>query len=347
VGLFNVLDTTARCARCGAPAGRIQFRYGLTWQLEYSLGDRVRWGGGRSDVGEPGHGRVVVVGIGEGCAACGNDDERYFDIEVRDDVFVSARPASGEYGLGEVYFVVVERLSTGVTVEPFERLLAGLKRNVPASDLEIAAFERGFGHRLPEDYRAFLRLANGAEGFVGDAYVALYELDHILERHRMSDESEYLVFGSNGGGEAFAFDCSRTRPPVVLMPFIGGSEHISYREWTFTQFMESLMDIGTSVMISGALHEFAPVPQFFGAYFHQDWMLDDPDDDAVIARYVRDAGNADRARELAVAIDELVAAIADDGALARLLYGKLGCSYLTNNARAWMRDVARRLRELS
>jgi hypothetical protein len=231
-----------------------------------------------------------------------------------------------------------------VAIEPFGRLLASLKQNEPASDLAIASFERAFGRRLPDDYREFVRFANGAEGFVGDSYVMFYDLDHVLERHRLSDESAHLAIGSNGGGEAFAFDYNHAPPSVVLMPFIGGSDHISYRDRTFTRFAEALLDVGTSVMISGVLRDFAPVPQFFGAYFHQDWMLDEPDDDAVVARYVRDTASSDNVRELANAIDELVAAIPDDRALERVVVGKLGCSYVTDNRRAWMRDVARRLR---
>jgi hypothetical protein len=234
--------------------------------------------------------------------------------------------------------------AAGVTGEPFEHLLASLQRKEPASDLAIASFERAFGRRLPDDYRAFLRLANGAEGFVGD-YVAFYDLEHVLERHRMADESEYLVFGSDGGGEAFAFDYNDAPPSVVLMPFIGASDHISYRDRTFTRFTQALLDIGTSLMICGVLHELAPVPQFFGGYFHQDWMLDDPDDDAVIARYVRDSDGPDGVGKLADAIDELVAEIPDDGALESVLVGKLGCFHVTDNPRAWMRDVARRLRQ--
>ena len=90
------------------PTTRVQFRYGLVWQLEYSLGDRLRWDGGNADVGEPGHRRVIVVGLVEICRSCGTPDERYYDIEARVDVLVSAKPASGEYGLGTVDYVVLE-----------------------------------------------------------------------------------------------------------------------------------------------------------------------------------------------------------------------------------------------
>ena len=64
MGAFNEVEGDAVCSHCGLNARFVvQFKYGDTWQLEYRLGDKLRWGG--NDEGEPGLPRVVVEGIGE------------------------------------------------------------------------------------------------------------------------------------------------------------------------------------------------------------------------------------------------------------------------------------------
>jgi hypothetical protein len=47
--------------------------------------------------------------------------------------------------------------------------------NSPATDSEIAAFEKEMHIIIPESYKAFLRLSNGAKIFGGDSY--LYSVD--------------------------------------------------------------------------------------------------------------------------------------------------------------------------
>jgi hypothetical protein len=89
---------------------------------------------------------------------------------------------------------------------------------------------------------------------------------------------------------------------------------------------------------------------FFGAYFHEDWTLDDETPDLVLERYIRDATPTETAR-VANAIDAFAAAIADDSKLDEALFKELGCYYLSSadrqSTRAWLEHVCATLRAAS
>lgn len=94
---------------------------------------------------------------------------------------------------------------------------------------------------LPQDYAEFLREHDGAEGFIGASYVRFYgrsgfvadnaspALDHLVG---------LVVFGTNGAGEAFAFDRSGQ---VVVIPWIGSRED-AIPQGSFADFIQRLHD---------------------------------------------------------------------------------------------------------
>ena len=44
-----VLPDEEKCPHCGAAIRRrVQFKYGDTWQHDYMIGDRIKWGGNDS-----------------------------------------------------------------------------------------------------------------------------------------------------------------------------------------------------------------------------------------------------------------------------------------------------------
>jgi len=54
MGAFNRLLTQVECSSCHQTARRrFQFKYGERWQYDYSIGDRLVWGGGDNDTGKP------------------------------------------------------------------------------------------------------------------------------------------------------------------------------------------------------------------------------------------------------------------------------------------------------
>ena len=65
---------------------------------------------------------------------------------------------------------------------------------------------------------------------------------------------------------------------------------------------------------------------FFGAYFHQDWSLDDPDWRSVVRRYRNDGGGSN-AKVVAKDIRALVAEAPSERALEQHLLYELGCYY--------------------
>jgi hypothetical protein len=93
--------------------------------------------------------------------------------------------------------------------------------NTPASTEALASLAKS----LPESYFAFLTRANGGEGFIGDRYVQLWRAEELAEMNRAYKTEEFFpnffFIGSNGGGEADAFDLSRIDAGVFEVPFIG------------------------------------------------------------------------------------------------------------------------------
>lgn len=91
--------------------------------------------------------------------------------------------------------------------------------------------------------------------------------------------------------------------------------------------------------------------QFFGAYFHEDWMLESPDPDSIITAYTTDFPNRSKLEQLAALIDEFVAAEPDDEQLDRALFVELGCYYDPRtsglSAGDWLQHVAGMFRAAS
>lgn len=106
-----------------------------------------------------------------------------------------------------------------------EGLLASFNGNPPASAASIQQFEMEAGIQLPGSYTAFLKQMDGGEGFVGPAYLILWRVCELVEMNKAYQVSDYapglFLFGSDGGGEAFAFDTRSNSLPIVSVPFVG------------------------------------------------------------------------------------------------------------------------------
>lgn len=86
MGAFNTLIANTTCPVCGTNANfELQFKFGNTWQYQYEIGERLRWGG--NDIGTPGYKQVLVEAIGGPCPHCGTGYID-FDIVVQSDVIV-------------------------------------------------------------------------------------------------------------------------------------------------------------------------------------------------------------------------------------------------------------------
>ncbi len=88
-------------------------------------------------------------------------------------------------------------------------IFGGADRKLGASEDDIRAAEQKLGCALPEDYKQFLRFTNGFEGFLNDAYLALWpteELVDLNERYRMKEHFPgATLVGSDGSNTGYFF----------------------------------------------------------------------------------------------------------------------------------------------
>ena len=125
--------------------------------------------------------------------------------------------------------------------------LADFSSNQPAEGNHFAEVEAHFRCRLPSQYRLFMSDRDGGEGFVGGQYLILWRASELLEFNREYEVEKYapglLLFGSNGGGEAFAFDTREVSVRIVMVPFIGMSlKDAAPVADSFENFLSSLAD---------------------------------------------------------------------------------------------------------
>jgi hypothetical protein len=120
----------------------------------------------------------------------------------------------------------------------YEQLRPELTLAAPANEDTVAGLRDELGRQMPDDYLAFLAAHDGAEGAIGEIAPAADvgrgadvcpEVDHLRD---------FVVFGSNGGGEVFAFDSDGR---AVVVPWIGGIED-AVPQGTFTDFLSRLVE---------------------------------------------------------------------------------------------------------
>jgi SMI1/KNR4 family protein SUKH-1 len=91
----------------------------------------------------------------------------------------------------------------------------------------------------------FWQRRNGGEGFIGQHYVMLWSVEDFIEMNTGTYFAEaapgLVVFGSDGGGEAFGFDTRSAPPPIVVAPYVGMEWVVAFRiAPTFDLFLQHL-----------------------------------------------------------------------------------------------------------
>lgn len=117
------------------------------------------------------------------------------------------------------------------------------KGGVSEEDIESA--EVALRWMLPLDYREFQMKNGGGEGFLGENFLILWGVNELAEFNRDYEVEEYapglIVFGSDGAGDAFAFDTRFGKFDVVRVPFIGmGLESAVPVADSFDKFMKKM-----------------------------------------------------------------------------------------------------------
>jgi hypothetical protein len=131
-----------------------------------------------------------------------------------------------------------------MTLVSSEKLFAKFDANPPASCDSVARCQSNLRFTLPADYIQFLEQMNGGEGFVGRNYLRAWPVGDLIQFNKdyFFEEAvpELFLFGSSGGGEAFAFDTRSSPPPIVAVPFIGSLEDAIMIAPNFNLFLQHL-----------------------------------------------------------------------------------------------------------
>lgn len=128
----------------------------------------------------------------------------------------------------------------------YESLLKDFEFGKEATQESISSVQDFAGKALPQDYVDFLISHNGGEGFLNDEYVIFWAVDELAQFNKDYEVTEYapgfFLFGSNGGGEAFAYNLRKLPPEIVMLPFIGMEpKHAKKLAATFKEFIRVLV----------------------------------------------------------------------------------------------------------
>lgn len=106
-----------------------------------------------------------------------------------------------------------------------EKLLEEFSTKEGAKESAITDAETALQCSLPLDYKEFLEKINGGEGFIGENYLILWTAEELAQFNRDYQVEDYapglILFGSDGGGEGYAFDTRIAPMSIVQVPFIG------------------------------------------------------------------------------------------------------------------------------
>jgi len=103
---------------------------------------------------------------------------------------------------------------------------------------------------VPADFTAALTEYGGREGFLGQCYLRLYRLAELLSVNEAFAVPRYapglLIFGSDGAGEAYAFELGTGR--ILMVPFVPlGMDDAQVVGNDFIHFVGRLADSGTTL----------------------------------------------------------------------------------------------------
>lgn len=130
--------------------------------------------------------------------------------------------------------------------DAIKTLLAQMKQNPGASEVSLHSLIKNSWVALPEWYLNLLRISNGAEGLVGNSYLGLWPAEEIIDINNNYCSREFhpgmLLFGSNMGGVAYAFDGREGKASIVEVPFDSiDPDDMIHRGDTVDDFLEFLI----------------------------------------------------------------------------------------------------------
>jgi hypothetical protein len=125
------------------------------------------------------------------------------------------------------------------------------------------------GIELPAEYWDLMQFTNGCEGFLGGKYLRFYPAQQLIPLNTAFCTEEFIpgrfIFGSNGGGEAWAFDLQVRSALVVKLPFIPMHDQYSESFGGVEEFVRRLAGTPTNQqtvnldLIGKEIHQIQPV----------------------------------------------------------------------------------------
>lgn len=128
----------------------------------------------------------------------------------------------------------------------YSNLLDKIELNPPCLSEDIKEVERSLGFTFPKEYLYFLLKSNGGEGWIGEnSYLLLWKVDEIVSLNKAYEVNEFapglILFGTDGGLDAYAFDTRDEITLIVEIPFIGMDlREVKNCGNTFEEFLEYL-----------------------------------------------------------------------------------------------------------
>ncbi|WP_271754793.1 SMI1/KNR4 family protein [Cohnella sp. JJ-181] len=128
------------------------------------------------------------------------------------------------------------------------KFLNGLELRSQTNINLIFETESKLGAKFPSDYKELIVQSNGAEGTVGNSYLQLWAIEELVELNEGYAVKEFaeglVIFGSDGGGTAYAFDTRYDKTTIVEVPFIGMHlDEITLCSDTFTGILRYLSSL--------------------------------------------------------------------------------------------------------
>jgi hypothetical protein len=129
--------------------------------------------------------------------------------------------------------------------ERLQRLTAGFRCNHGIARSVVTETMELLSVRPPDDYVEFMAICDGGDGHVGTSLLDLWPVGQVPQLNRDYQVQRFapglVVFGSDGGGVAYAFDARQTPASIVSVEF-GNVDLAEVRPLgdTFTAFMEWL-----------------------------------------------------------------------------------------------------------
>lgn len=107
-----------------------------------------------------------------------------------------------------------------------KKLFDTLKLKSPADLQMIRKAEEDLEIKFPDEFIEFLQYSNGTSGYVGDSdnLLNVWGVHELKDDNTKNGVEKYapglVLFGSDGLGNAYAFDKRFENLPIVIVPFI-------------------------------------------------------------------------------------------------------------------------------